>query len=70
MSYIHNSWNLLVSIENPIICALYENKLISCDVYSGMAPGEEKTQKFSSLFSQLPTANYDTLKALFIHLNK
>jgi RhoGAP domain len=46
------------------------NKLTRSDLLSGMAPGEEKAQKFTSLFSQLPAANYDTLKALFTHLNK
>ncbi|KAH8553365.1 hypothetical protein BGW37DRAFT_422657 [Umbelopsis sp. PMI_123] len=56
----------LRELPNPLMTyELYPQFLESIS----MAPGEEKTQKFSSLFSQLPTANYDTLKALFIHLN-
>lgn len=39
-------------------------------VVTAMAPGDEKTQQFTALLSQLPTSNYDTLKALFVHLNK
>ncbi|KAG2186647.1 hypothetical protein INT44_002871 [Umbelopsis vinacea] len=56
----------LRELPNPLMTfELYPQFLESIT----MAPGEEKAQKFSSLFSQLPTANYDTLKALFTHLN-
>ncbi|KAI8582778.1 hypothetical protein K450DRAFT_226868 [Umbelopsis ramanniana AG] len=56
----------LRELPNPLMTyELYPQFLESIS----MAPGEEKAQKFSSLFSQLPTANYDTLKALFTHLN-
>lgn len=60
-----NSWMQCVSIFS-LPLSLYSNTFFVL----GMAQGDAKIDKFIELISQLPKANYDTIKLLMNHLDK